>query len=146
MKKIAFLCMLCVELSACASLMQSNTDWIAIGPAFPAKKTPAEIEIFTDKKDITHPYGNLGLLRVKNLTPNRDSLKRGVQEARKIAASKGGDAIFIGQYNNAEDGIANPTVTLIVYVLKYGDNLTEGDYKAMEDFEIEGALNNSVSF
>ena len=135
----------CIGLGACATLNQTNMDWIAIGPEFP-KKEAADVAIFTDRNDIRHPYGNLGLLRVKNLNPDRDTLKRGVQQARKFAASKGADAIFLGQYNSAEDGASHPKVTLIIYALKYGDNLTEADLKAMEEFEVEGALNSTVHF
>ena len=52
--------------------------------------------------------------------------------------------MFLGQYNSAEDGAANPRVTLIVYAIKYVDDLDEADIKAMQDFEIEGALNASL--
>lgn len=145
MKKLLILPFLCALLGACASLNQANMDWIPIGPEFPAK-TASEIEIFTDRSQITRPYGNLGLLRIKNLEPDRDALKRGVQRARRFVASKGGDAMFLGQYNSAEDGAPNPKVTLIIYALKYGDNLTEADQKAMENFEVEAALNETVNF
>ena len=145
MKKTFLIIALCGFLGACAGVNQANLDWIPIGPEFPAK-TAAEVEIFTERAQITRPYGNLGLLRIKNLNPDRDSLKRGVQRGRKFVAAKGGDALFLGQYNSAEDGAPNPKVTLIIYALKYGDNLTDADLKAMQDFEVEGALNSSVGF
>ena len=145
MKKIGILMGLTLLLGACTTLSQNNMDWIAIGPAFP-EKTTSEIEIFTESSQIKRPYGNIGLLRIKNLDPDRETLKRGVQQARKFVASKGADAMFLGQYNSAEDGAPNPKVTLIVYALKYGDNLTEADLKAMENFEVEDALNSSAAF
>ena len=145
MKKIFLIGLGCLSLGACATLRQTNMDWIAIGPEFPATSA-ANVEIITDSKEITRPYGNIGLLRVKNLTPDRDTLKRGVQQARKFVASKGADAMFLGQYNSGEDGSAEPKVTLIVYALKYGDNLTQADFNAMKDFEIEGALNSVGGF
>ncbi len=145
MKKIIVLSFLCALLGACATVNQANLDWIPIGPEF-EPTLAADIEIFTDRSQITRPYGNLGLLRIKNLQPDRDSLKRGVQRGRKFVASKGGDAMFLGQYNSAEDGAPNPKVTLIIYALKYGDNLSEADLKAMEEFEVEAALNNSIGF
>ena len=138
MKKIFVLSFFCTLLSACATLNQANLDWIPIGPEF-EPTLAADIEIFTDRDQIRRPYGNLGLLRIKNLEPDRDSLKRGVQRGRKFVASKGGDAMFLGQYNSGEDGAPNPKVTLIIYALKYGDNLTEADKKAMQDFEVEAA-------
>ncbi len=130
-------------LGACATLNQANMDWIPIGPEFP-QTMPPDVEILTDKNQITRPYGNLGLLRIKNLEPDRDTLKRGVEKARRYVAAKGADAMFLGQYNSAEDGAPNPKVTLIVYALKYVDNLDEKDLKAIEDFEIDGALNASL--
>ena len=145
MKKIVLLGLICWGLGACATLSKANMDWIAIGPEFPAKNA-AEVEIITDAKEIKRPYGNLGMLRVKNLSPDRDTLKRGVQQARKYVASKGADAMYLGQYNSAEDGSPDPRVTLIVYAIKYADNLTEKDFKAMDDFELDSALNSTLNF
>lgn len=136
----------CMVLGACATLNQSNLDWIAIGPEFPAKKDASKVEILTDPSQIVRPYGNLGLLRIKNLAPDRETLKRGVERGRKFVASKGADAMFLGQYNSAEDNAPNPTVTLIIYALKYGDNLTDEDLKAMEKFEVDGALNDTLNW
>lgn len=144
MKKLAILS-LCFLLGACATLNQANLDWIPIGPTFP-ETMPPDVQIVTDKSEITRPYGNLGLLRIKNLEPDRDTLKRGVEKARRFVASKGADAMFLGQYNSAEDGAPNPKVTLIVYAIKYVDDLSEADIKAMQDFEVEGALNASLDF
>ncbi len=146
MKKVIWILAGCMGLGACASVSQSNMDWIPIGPEFPAKKNAADVEIVTDRSQIKRPYGNLGLLRIKNLDPDRDVLKRGVQQGRKFVASKGGDAMFLGQYNSAEDSSPNPKVTLIIYALKYGDNLTEEDLKAMQEFEVDGALNSSLNW
>ena len=135
----------CLLLAACATINQTNMDWIPSGPTFP-ETMPPDVQIVTDKSEITRPYGNLGLLRIKNLEPDRDTLKRGVEKARRFVASKGADAMFLGQYNSAEDGAPNPKVTLIVYALKYVDDLSEADIKAMEEFEVEGALNASLDF
>lgn len=129
-----------VLLTGCATLNQSNVDWIPIGPEFPATKAK-DIQIIGGREDVTRPYGNLGLLRIKNLKPQRDSLLMGVEKGKKIAASKGADAIQIGQYSNAEEGVSDPRVTLIIYAIKYVDNLTEKDEKAIEDFKVIGLLN-----
>ena len=127
-------------LAGCATLEMNNLDWIPIGPDFPPTKAK-NVEIIGSKSDITRPYGNLGLLRIKNLQPTRDNLKMGVEKGRKFVASKGADAILIGQYNSAEDGASNPRVTLIIYAIKYVDNLSEEDEKAIEDFKVLGILN-----
>lgn len=127
-------------LAGCATLEMSNLDWIPIGPDFPPTKAK-NVEIIGSKSDITRPYGNLGLLRIKNLQPTRDNLKMGVEKGRKFVASKGADAMLIGQYNSAEDGASNPRVTLIIYAIKYVDNLSEEDEKAIEDFKVLGILN-----
>ena len=63
-------------LAGCATLEMNNLDWIPIGPDFPPTKAK-NVEIIGSKSDITRPYGNLGLLRIKNLQPTRDNLKRG---------------------------------------------------------------------
>lgn len=140
MKKLSFLTGICLFLTACATLDQTNVDWIAIGPDFPPTKAK-EVEIVSGREDVSRPYGNLGLLRIKNLKPDRQTLLMGVEKGRKIAASKGADAIQIGQYNSAEDGATDPRVTLIIYAIKYVDNLTEEDEKAIEDFKVLGILN-----
>lgn len=127
-------------LAGCATLEMSNLDWIPIGPDFPPTKAK-NVEIIGSKSEITRPYGNLGLLRIKNLQPTRDNLKMGVEKGRKFVASKGADAMLIGQYNSAEDGASNPRVTLIIYAIKYVDNLSEEDEKAIEDFKVLGILN-----
>ena len=127
-------------LAGCATLEMNNLDWIPIGPDFPPTKAK-NVEIIGSKSDITRPYGNLGLLRIKNLQPTRDNLKMGVENGRKFVASKGADAMLIGQYNSAEDGASNPRVTLIIYAIKYVDNLSEEDEKAIEDFKVLGILN-----
>ena len=127
-------------LAGCATLEMNNLDWIPIGPDFPPTKAK-NVEIIGSKSDITRPYGNLGLLRIKNLQPTRDNLKMGVEKGRKFVASKGADAMLIGQYNSAEDGASNPRVTLIIYAIKYVDNLSEEDEKAIEDFKVLGTLN-----
>lgn len=140
MKRIGSLILLLGLLAGCATLEQANADWIAIGPEFPPTKAK-EVEIISGREDVTRPYGNLGLLRIKNLKPTREALLMGVEKGKKIAASKGADAIQIGQYNSAEDGATDPRVTLIIYAIKYVDNLTEQDQKAIEDFKVLGILN-----
>ncbi len=140
MKKFNILGAALLLLAGCATLEQTNLDWIAIGPDFPATKAK-NVQMLGSKSEITRPYGNLGLLRIKNLKPERDVLKMGVEKGRRFAASKGADAILIGQYNSAEDGASDPRVTLIIYAIKYVDDLSEEDEKAIEDFKVLGILN-----
>ena len=127
-------------LAGCATMEQGTIDWIPIGPDFPATNVK-DLEVIGGREDVTRPYGNLGLLRIKNLKPQRDSLLMGIEKGKKIAASKGADAIQIGQYNSAEDDVANPRITLIIYAIKYVDHLTEQDEKAIENFRVLGMLN-----
>ncbi len=140
MKKFMMSLAALASVCGCATLEQANLDWIPIGPDFPATKAK-NVEILGSKGEIIRPYGNLGLLRIKNLKPERDTLKMGVEKGRRFVASKGADAMLIGQYNSAEDGASNPRVTLIIYAIKYVDNLTEEDEKAIEDFKVLGILN-----
>lgn len=127
-------------LAGCASLDTSSLDWIPIGPEFSPTKAQ-EIEVIASAQEIKRAYGNIGLLRIKNLKPDREVLKMGVEKGKKFAASKGADAILLGQYNSASDGAQDPRVTLIIYAIKYMDTLNEADIKAMEDFEVLGILN-----
>ena len=127
-------------LAGCAALQQMDSDWIPIGPEFPPTKAK-EIQLIRGRQDITRPYGNLGMLRIKNVKPDRDNILMGIDKARKIAASKGADAIQINQYNSAEDDAADPRITLIIYAIKYVDDLTPEDEKAIEEFEVLGMLN-----
>lgn len=139
MKKILVIAGL-LSLAGCASLETSSVDWIPIGPEFSATKAQ-NIEVIASANEITQPYGNIGLLRIKNLKPDRETLKMGVEKGKKIAATKGANAILLGQYNSASDGAPDPRVTLIIYAIKYLDTVNEKDIKAMEDFEVMGILN-----
>lgn len=140
MKKLLLLTFACLGLGACATLGNPNMDWIPIGPDFPPTKVK-DVENIGGREDVSRPYGVLGLLRIKNLKPDRQTLLMGVEKGRKIAASKGADAIQFGQYNSAEDGAREPRVTLFIYAIKYVDNLTEEEEKIIEDFEVLGILN-----
>ena len=127
-------------LIGCATMDTSSLDWIPIGPEFSPTKSQ-QIEVVASRKDITRAYGNIGLLRIKNLKPDRETLRLGVERGKKFVASKGADAMLLGQYNSASDGAKDPRVTLIIYAIKYMDTLNEADLKAIEDFEVLGILN-----
>lgn len=139
MKKLAAFIALGL-LVGCATLDTSSLDWIAIGPEFSPTKVQ-DLEVLASAKEIKHTYGNIGLLRIKNLKPDREVLKMGVERGKKFAASKGADAILLGQYNSASDGAQDPRVTLIIYAIKYIDTVNEKDLKAMEEFDVLGILN-----
>lgn len=139
MKKAGFFLTLSL-LAACATMQSNTLDWIPIGPEFsPNKNRP--LDVVTSAKEITQPYTNIGLLRIKNLKPDREILKMGVEKGKKFAASKGADAVLLGQYNSASDGAQDPRVTLIFYAIKYLETVNEEDIKAMEDFDVLGILN-----
>ena len=139
MKKLAAFIALGL-LVGCATLDTSSLDWIAIGPEFSPTKVQ-DLEVLASAKEIKHTYGNIGLLRIKNLKPDREVLKMGVERGKKFAASKGADAILLGQYNSASDGAQDPRVTLIIYAIKYIDTVNDKDLKAMEEFDVLGILN-----
>ena len=129
-----------ILVAGCATLENSTLDWIPIGPEFSPTK-PQNVEVIASAKEITRIYGNIGLLRIKNLKPDREVLKMGVEKGKKFAASKGADAILLGQYNSAADGAPDPRVTLIIYAIKYLDTVNEKDVQAMEEFNVVGILN-----
>lgn len=140
MKKLSLLAVLAAVLAGCATLEGNSVDWIPVGPEFSPTKAQ-DIEVIASAKEITRPYGNIGLLRIKNLKPDREVLKMGVEKGKKFAASKGADAILLGQYNSASDGAADPRVTLIIYAVKYLETVNDKDIEAMEEFEVMGILN-----
>ena len=139
MKKTGFFFTLCL-LVGCASLQTSSLDWIPIGPEFSPTKSQ-DLEVIASAKEITRAYGNIGLLRIKNLKPDREILKMGIERGKKFAASKGADAVLLGQYNSAVDGAQDPRVTLIFYAIKYKDTVNDADRKALEEFDEMGILN-----
>lgn len=138
MKKM--LCLAVLFATGCATVETGALDWIPVGPEFSPTK-PQNIEVVASRKEITRAYGNIGLLRIKNIKPDRDNLKMGIEKGKKFVAAKGADAMLLGQYNSAADGAADPRVTLIIYALKYMDTVNEADLKAMEEFEVLGILN-----
>ena len=140
MKKTGLFVALATLLIGCATLDTSSLDWIQIGPEFSPTKVQ-DLDVIASAKEITRAYGNIGLLRVKNLKPDREVIKMGVERGKKFAASKGADAILLGQYNTAADGEQDPRVTVIIYAIKYMDTLNEKDYQAMEEFDVLGVLN-----
>ena len=139
MKKLGLLATLSL-LVGCATLDTNTLDWIPIGPEFSPTKAQ-DIEIVASAKEITRAYGNIGLLRIRNLKTDREVIKMGVEKGKRFAASKGADAILLGQYNSASDGAQDPRITLIIYAIKYMDTLNAADEKAIEDFEVLGILN-----
>ena len=140
MKKLAIWGFVLMWLAGCATFETNSLDWIPIGPEFSPTK-PQNIEVVASANEIKRAYGNIGLLRIKNLKPDREVLKMGVEKGKRFAASKGADAILLGQYNSASDGAVDPRVTLIIYAIKYLDTVNEKDIKALEEFEIMGILN-----
>lgn len=139
MKKLLFLglffAMGCASLDTVGSL-----DWIPIGPDF-HPTDPDKIEVVASRRDITHVYGDLGLLRIRNIKPDRDNIRFGIEKGRKFIAKKGADAMLVGQYNNVSEGVANPSVMLVIAAFKYMDTMTPEDEKALKDFEVLGVLN-----
>ena len=140
MKKQSLFTVLAVMLAGCATLENSTLDWIPIGPEFSPTKAQ-DVQVVASAKEIKRPYGNIGLLRIKNLKPDREVLKMGVEKGKKFAAGKGADAILLGQYNSAADGASDPRVTIIIYAIKYLETLNDKDIEAMEAFEVMGILN-----
>lgn len=130
-------------LTGCATLETSALDWIPIGPEFHATD-PDKIEVVSSRREITHTYGDLGLLRIQNLKPDRDTIRFAIEKGRKFIAKKGADAMLVGQYNSASDGDSNPRVSVAIFAFKYMDTMTPEDEKALEEFEVLGILNENT--
>ena len=139
MKKLLFLGLFFAM--GCASFdTMGSLDWIPIGPEFHATN-PDQIEVISSRRDIKRAYGDLGLLRIYNVKPDRDNIRFGIEKGRKFIAKKGADAMLVGQYNSATDGAANQRVMLVISAFKYLDTMTPEDEQALRDFEVLGILN-----
>lgn len=142
MKKLLLLGLLCTM--GCATMETGSLDWIPIGPEFHATD-PNQIELVASRRDIRRVFGDIGLLRVQNLKPDRDTIRLGIERGRKFIAKKGADAMLVSQYNSAAEGAPNPRITLFISAFKYMDTMTEEDEKALEEFEVLGILNENTA-
>ena len=136
MKKLLPLTLSIFILAGCMSNGYKNgdIDWIAMGPEF--QKTRAEnVEVVTERQHITKPWTHIGLIRIKNVSPDYASRDKAIVKARRYAADKGASAILIREVFVSGDEGGQNSFVLSAYAIKYKDDLQEEDKARYEEKE-----------
>jgi len=137
MKKLILL--LPLFLTACmgtANLNGGEARWIQTGPYFEAGKS--EPVIFTDKEEITRPYGFVGVAQMDGIGTDRKSVLAAVEKLRKISGKHGADAVIITQLASDEEGVRGESIS--AHAIKYVDKLSAADQKALDEYKVLGAV------
>ncbi|MDR0291344.1 MAG: hypothetical protein LBI01_00900 [Elusimicrobium sp.] len=138
MKKLLTLTVLSVFLAACTGFLVKEPDWIPAGPAFGPYN--GAVDVVSDPKQITKPYGNLGMARLRGVPKNSKDIQNAVDTMTKFVAAKGATGMLIAQ--EAEGDGTTGTVMLVGYAIKYKDSVTPEDQKAIEQFKLIGVVDN----
>ncbi len=128
MKKLLILTLSVFILAGCTfnGYKNGDVDWIAMGPEF--QKTRADdVQVITERQHITKPWTHIGLIRIKNVSPDYASRDKAVVKARRYAADKGASAILVREvFVSSDEGGENGFV-LSAYAIKYKDDLQPED-------------------
>ena len=140
MKKYLFLTLVLFSLTACVN-MQGKEDYIPIGPQdLSIQVTDAKnLPIFTNVNQITRPWGNIGIQRIKDLPNDPKTIQESILRMQNFAAAHGADALLIKQYFDEDSNDGKP-VTLATNLVKYLDNLNEEDTAKITQFAKIAAL------
>ena len=109
MKKYLFLTLVLFSLTACVS-MQGKSDYIPIGPQNLSiqVKEGKDLPIFTNVKQITRPWSNIGIQRVKNLPNDIKVIEATIVRLQDFAAVHGANALLIKQYFDEDNTNGRP--------------------------------------
>lgn len=141
MKKYLFLTLVLFSLSACVS-MQGKEDYIPVGPQNLSIqfKDGKDLPVFTHVTQITRPWGNIGLQRIKYLPNDPKIIEESIARMKNFAAAHGADAMLIKQYFD-ENEKSRP-VNLATNLVKYLDDLSKEDEEKIVTFaQTTAALN-----
>ena len=141
MKKYIFLALTLFSLSAC-TYIQGRGDYIPVGPQNLSTKFKdgKDLPIFTHVTQITRPWANIGLQRIKNLPNNPKVIEENILYMKDFAAKHGADAILIKQYFDENE--RQRPITLATNLVKYLDDLTKEDEEKILQFaQTTAALN-----
>ena len=141
MKRYLLLTLVICSLTACV-VTQGKEDYIPVGPQNLSVqiKDGKDLPIFTNVTQITRPWANIGVQRVKNLPNDPKVIQNAILKFQNFAAAHGGDALLIKQYYD-EDAKNRRPITLATNIVKYLDNLTEEDDQKITQFARTAALN-----
>ena len=140
MKKYLFLTFILFSLSACVS-MQGKEDYIPLGPQNLSVqvKDGKDLPVFTHVNQITRPWGNIGIQRIKNLPNDPKIIEETVLRMQNFAAAHGADALLIKQYFDEDDTTKRP-ISFATNLVKYLDDLNEEDTAKITQFAKTAAL------
>jgi len=134
MKKYLLLTLIALTLTACV-VAQGKEDYIPVGPQNLSiqVKEAKNLPVFTNVTQITRPWANIGVQRMKNLPNDPKVIDATIEKFKVFAAEHGGDAILIKQYFDEDAGNRNP-INLATNIVKYLDNLSEEDEQKITQF------------
>ena len=134
MKKYLFLTLTLLSLTACMS-MQGKYDYIPVGPQNLSQqvKEGKDLPIFTNVNQITRPWANIGIQRIKNLPNDPKVIEKSILRLQNNAVQYGANALLIKQYFD-EDNTNGRPITLATNLVKYLDNLEEEDIDKITKF------------
>ncbi|MCR5504597.1 MAG: hypothetical protein K6E94_03405 [Elusimicrobiaceae bacterium] len=140
MKNYILLALIAVSLTACISA-QGKEDYIPVGPQNLSVqiKDGKDLPVFTNVTQITRPWGNIGVQRMKYLPNDPKVINATIAKFKNFAAAHGADALLIKQYYD-EDAKNRRPITLATNIVKYLDNLTEEDDAKITEFAKTAAM------
>lgn len=140
MKKYLLLTLVLLSVTACTS-MQGKSDYIPIGPQNLSiqVKEGKDLPIFTNVNQITRPWSNIGIQRIKNLPNDQKIIEASILRLQNFAASHGANALLIKQYFDEDNHNGRP-ITLATNLVKYLDDLSEEDIEIITKFAQTAAL------
>lgn len=142
MKKYLLLILVLFSLSACVS-MQGKEDYIPVGPQNLSVqvKEGKDLPVFTHVTQITRPWANIGLQRIKNVPNDPKVIQENILRMQNFAAAHGANAILIKQYFDENTTNGRP-ITLATNLVKYVDDLSKEDEEKILQFaQTTAALN-----
>ena len=140
MKKYFLLTVALFSLTACTS-MQGKEDYIPIGPQNLSIQVQngKDLPIFTNVTQITRPWANIGIQRIKHLPNDPQIIESSLLRLQNFAAAHGANALLIKQYFDENNTNGRP-ITLATNLVKYLDNLSEEDIEIITKFAQTAAL------
>ena len=145
MKKYLFLTLVLFSLTACVN-MQGREDYIPIGPQDLSiqVKDGKDLPVFTNVNQITRPWSNIGIQRIKDLPNDQKIIESSILRMQNFAAAHGANALLIKQYFD-EDSTNGKPVSLATNLVKYLDNLNEEDIEKITQFAKIAALRSETN-
>lgn len=140
MKKYLLATLVLFSLTACVS-MQGKEDYIPVGPQNLSVQVQngKDLPIFTNVDQITRPWSNIGIQRIKSLPNDPKVIEASISHLQNKAAALGANALLIKQYFDENNTNGHP-ITLATNLVKYVDDLSEEDLEIITKFATAAEL------